>query len=163
MPNAVRTEHPHLVRIDGVWGGELVIDGLRVTVRHVATLHRRGGALPEIAAALGLIEAQAFYALSYFSDKRAELEAMTRGRRGTDCRPPSLRLRQPQYQSHGRSSRSYGQRAPTFRRRRSRQPGRLGSTEAGRPRNRHPRRSFTRAADAGRINGRRRIESGRVW
>ena len=43
MPNAVKTEHPHIVRLEGVCGGEPVVDGLRVTVRHVATLHRAWG------------------------------------------------------------------------------------------------------------------------
>ena len=42
MADVVVTEHPHILRIDAVCGGEPVIDGLRVTVRHVATLHRRG-------------------------------------------------------------------------------------------------------------------------
>jgi len=73
MPNAVKTEHPHIVRLDGVCGGEPVIDGLRVTVRHVATLHLRGETIPEIGEALGLTEAQVFHALSYFCDHRDEI------------------------------------------------------------------------------------------
>ena len=32
MPEAIKTEHPHIVRLEGVCGGEPVIDGLRVTV-----------------------------------------------------------------------------------------------------------------------------------
>ena len=46
MPDAVKTEHPHVVRLDGVCGGEPVIDGLRVAVRHVVTLHRPRGNYP---------------------------------------------------------------------------------------------------------------------
>ncbi len=76
MANAVQTEHPHIVRVEGVCGGEPVIDGLRVTVRHVATLHQRGETIPEIAEALGLTEAQVFHALSYFSDHRDEINAL---------------------------------------------------------------------------------------
>lgn len=76
MPAAVRTEHPHIVRIEGVCGGEPVIDGLRVTVRHVATSHLDGETVPEIAEALGLTEAQVFHALSYFSDHRDEISAL---------------------------------------------------------------------------------------
>ena len=76
MANAVQTEHPHIVRVEGVCGGEPVIDGLRVTVRHVATLHQRGETIPEIAEALGLTEAQVFHALSYFSDHRDEISAL---------------------------------------------------------------------------------------
>ena len=56
MASAVKTEHPHVVRLEGVCGGEPVIDGLRVTVRHVATLHRRGETILEIAEALGISE-----------------------------------------------------------------------------------------------------------
>ena len=57
MAEAVKTEHPHIVRSEGVCGGEPVIDGLRVTVRHVVTLHRRGDTILDIAEALGLTEA----------------------------------------------------------------------------------------------------------
>ncbi len=76
MVEAIKTEHPHVVRLDGVCGGEPVIDGLRVTVRHVATLHRRGETILEIAEALGITEAQVFHALSYFSNHRDEILAL---------------------------------------------------------------------------------------
>ena len=77
MADAVKTEHPHIVRLEGLCGGEPVIDGLRVTVRHVATLHQRGETISEIAEALGLTEAQVFHALSYFFDHRDEIMALT--------------------------------------------------------------------------------------
>ncbi len=76
MPEVVKTEHPHIVRLDGVCGGEPVIDGLRVTVRHVATLHERGETINDIAEALGITEAQVFHALSYYSDHREEIRAL---------------------------------------------------------------------------------------
>jgi uncharacterized protein (DUF433 family) len=76
MPDAVRTEHPHIVRLEGVCGGEPVIDGLRVAVRHVATLHVRGETISEIMEALGLTEAQVFHALSYYFDHRDEITAL---------------------------------------------------------------------------------------
>jgi uncharacterized protein (DUF433 family) len=76
MAEAVKTEHPHIVRLEGVCGGEPVIDGLRVTVRHVVTLHRQGETVLEIAEALGLTEAQVFHALSYFFDHRDEFLAL---------------------------------------------------------------------------------------
>ena len=40
MTEAVKTGHPHIVRLEGACGGEPVIDGLRVTVRHVVTRER---------------------------------------------------------------------------------------------------------------------------
>jgi uncharacterized protein (DUF433 family) len=75
MPEAVKTEHPHIVRVEGVCGGEPVIDGLRVTVRHVVTLHQRGETVLEVAEALGITEPQVFHALSYFFDHRDEILA----------------------------------------------------------------------------------------
>ncbi len=76
MASAVKTEHPHVVRLEGVCGGEPVIDGLRVAVRHVVTLHRQGETIVEIAEALGITEAQVFHALSYFFDHREEILAL---------------------------------------------------------------------------------------
>jgi uncharacterized protein (DUF433 family) len=76
MAEAVKTEHPHVVRLEGVCGGEPVIDGLRVAVRHVITLHRQGETILEIAEALGITEAQVFHALSYFFDHQDEILAL---------------------------------------------------------------------------------------
>ena len=76
MAEAVKPEHPHIVRLEGVCGGEPVIDGLRVTVRHVVTLRRLGETTLEIAEALGITEAQVFHALSYFFDHRDEILAL---------------------------------------------------------------------------------------
>src|SRR5437763_467707 len=68
MSETLKTDHPHVVRLEGVCGGEPVIDGLRVAVRHVVALHQRGETVLEIAEALGITEAQVFHALSYFFD-----------------------------------------------------------------------------------------------
>ena len=76
MSGAVKTEHPHIVRLEGICGGEPIIDRLRVTVRHVATLHQHGESLLDIAEALGLTEAQVFHALSYFFDHQDEINAL---------------------------------------------------------------------------------------
>jgi uncharacterized protein (DUF433 family) len=76
MPDVVKTEHPHIVRLPGVCGGEPVIDALRVTVRHVVTLHQRGETILDIAEALNITEAQIFHALSYFFDHRDEILAL---------------------------------------------------------------------------------------
>ncbi len=76
MPEMVKTEHPHIVRVADICGGEPVIDGLRVTVRQVVTLHRRGETILEIAEALGITEAQVFHALSYFFDHRYQILAL---------------------------------------------------------------------------------------
>jgi uncharacterized protein (DUF433 family) len=76
MSDAVKTEHPHIVLREGVCGGEPVIDGLRVSVRHVVTLHQRGETIVDIAESLGITEAQVFHALSYFFDHRDEIMSL---------------------------------------------------------------------------------------
>ena len=76
MSNAVKTDHPHIVRIEGVCGGEPVVDSLRVSVRHVAILHLGGETIQEIAETLGLADAQVFHALSYYFDHRDEITAL---------------------------------------------------------------------------------------
>ncbi len=68
MVAILKTEHPHIVHREGVCGGEPLIDGLRVTVRQVATLHLQGETVLEIAEALNLTEAQVFHGLSYYFD-----------------------------------------------------------------------------------------------
>jgi uncharacterized protein (DUF433 family) len=90
MAETVKTEHPHIVRLEGVCGGEPVIDALRVTVRHVVTLHQHGETILDIAEALGITEAQVFHALSYFFDHRNEI----------------LELIAKEEQAHGRFTRS---------------------------------------------------------
>ncbi len=76
MSSVTKTEHPHILRVEGVCGGEPIIDGLRVTVRHVATLFAQGESISQIAEALSLTEAQVVHGLSYFFDHRAEIEAL---------------------------------------------------------------------------------------
>ena len=73
MSDTVKTEHPHIVRREGVCGGEPLIDGLRISVRHVVVLHQLGESILEIAEALSITEAQVFHALSYFFDHRDEI------------------------------------------------------------------------------------------
>jgi uncharacterized protein (DUF433 family) len=76
MPNAVKTDHPQIVRLPGVCGGEPIVYGLRVTVQQFATLHQRGESIQEIGEDLGLTEAQVYHALSYFFDHRDEISAL---------------------------------------------------------------------------------------
>jgi uncharacterized protein (DUF433 family) len=73
MADSLKTDHPHIFRLSGVCGGEPVMDGLRVTVRHVVTLHQRGESILQIAEALNISEVQVFHGLSYFFDHRDEI------------------------------------------------------------------------------------------
>jgi uncharacterized protein (DUF433 family) len=76
MAAVLKTEHPHIIRREGVCGGEPLIDGLRVTVRQVATLYRQGESVREIAEALNLTEPQVFHGLSYFFDHHDEISRL---------------------------------------------------------------------------------------
>ena len=76
MAAIATTEHPHIIRREGVCGGQPIIDGLRVTVRHVAMLYLHGENILEIADALNLTEAQVFHGLSCFFDHRDEISAL---------------------------------------------------------------------------------------
>lgn len=74
MASLLQTDHPHIVRLEGVCGGEPIIDGLRVMVRQVAYLYLQGETILEIAETLNITEAQVFHGLSYFFDHRNEIE-----------------------------------------------------------------------------------------
>lgn len=76
MATDIRTEHPHILKREGVCGGEPIIDGLRVAVRHVAVLYLQGESIPQIADTLNLTEGQVFHGLSYFFDHREEISAL---------------------------------------------------------------------------------------
>lgn len=76
MQHTIKTDHPHIIRLEGVCGGEPIIDGLRVAVRQVVLLHQRGETILDIAEGLNITEAQVFHALSYFSDHRDEILAL---------------------------------------------------------------------------------------
>lgn len=66
----------HITCREGVCGGEPIIDGLRVTVRQVATQYLAGDSLVEIADAFNVSEAQVAHALSYFFDHRDEIKSL---------------------------------------------------------------------------------------
>lgn len=68
------TEQPHVVREDGILGGEPVIKGTRVPVRAIVEMWRMGVLPEEIPSRLPhLTLAQVFGALSYFSDHQEEI------------------------------------------------------------------------------------------
>jgi uncharacterized protein (DUF433 family) len=71
----VRTEHPHVVRVDGVAGGQPVIAGSRISVSFVARLLRAGADPSEIIAMYPHLAPAAVYdAISYYLDHREEID-----------------------------------------------------------------------------------------
>ena len=73
----MRTEHPHVVRDPVVKGGQPIVAGTGVTVRHIAVLHRFGDSVEDIQAAHpDLSAAQIHDAISYYLDHVDEINKL---------------------------------------------------------------------------------------
>ncbi len=71
------TEHPHVVRIPGIAGGEPILKGSRVPVRAIVLHYKAGATMEEILEAYPHISAAAVYdAISYYLDHQEEIEAL---------------------------------------------------------------------------------------
>lgn len=72
------TEYPHIVRIEGVLGGQPVIKGTRIAVWHlVGYYYKVGMSVEDILAEWDYLQpAQVFSALAYYHDHRAEIDAL---------------------------------------------------------------------------------------
>lgn len=70
------TEYPHIVKVEGVCGGEAIIEGTRIAVWHIAGYYYRAGmSVEEILADWDyLTPAQVFSALAYYHDHREEID-----------------------------------------------------------------------------------------
>ena len=73
-----RTEHPHIVKIEGVCGGAAIIEGTRIAVWHIVDFYYKAEMSVEaILLDLGhLWPAQIFDALSYYHDHREEINRL---------------------------------------------------------------------------------------
>ncbi len=70
-------DHPHIVRRSLVSGGEPIIRGTRIPVRHLIERIQAGQSVEDILAALPhLTAAQVYAALSYYHDHQAEMEQL---------------------------------------------------------------------------------------
>lgn len=74
------TSHPHIVKIDGVCGGEAIIKGTRIAVWHVVNYYYQVGMSVEemLLNWEHLTPAQLFDALSYYHDNREEVDRARR-------------------------------------------------------------------------------------
>ena len=89
MTTPVKTDHPHIVRVPGVLGGEPVIVGTRIGVAFIARLLQAGEEPAEIIAAYPHLSPAAVYdAVSYYLDHQAEVDRYI-----ADCRPDVLAQR----------------------------------------------------------------------
>ena len=67
--------HPRITRRPDISGGEPIIKGTRISVRHIVERVQAGQSIEEILAALPhLTAAQVYAALSYYHDHQAEID-----------------------------------------------------------------------------------------
>lgn len=77
MQTEIKTEHPHIVKVPGVLGGEPIIAGTRVGVAFIARLLQAGEEPSEIIAAYPHLAPAAVYdAISYYLDHREEIDQL---------------------------------------------------------------------------------------
>lgn len=69
-----RTAHPHIVRDPALYGGEPLIEGTQIAVRHIILLYQSGQDPEEIAARYRLSQAQVHDAISYYYDNEEEIK-----------------------------------------------------------------------------------------
>ncbi len=75
---AHRTAYPHIVKIDGVLGGQAVIEGTRIAVWHIVGYYYKAGlSVEDILAEWNYLKpAQVFSALAYYHDNKEEIDAV---------------------------------------------------------------------------------------
>lgn len=70
------TPYPHIVKVDGICGGEAIIEGTRIAVWHIVGYYYKVGmSVEEILAEWDyLTAAQVFSALAYYHDNKEEID-----------------------------------------------------------------------------------------
>jgi uncharacterized protein (DUF433 family) len=77
MRTEFNTEHPHIVKVPGVLGGEPVIVGTHIGVAFIACLLQAGEEPSEIIAAYPhLVPAAVFDAISHYLNHREEIDEL---------------------------------------------------------------------------------------
>lgn len=73
---AAQSNYPHIARVEGVCGGQAVIEGTRIAVWHIVDYYYKAGMpVEEIVAEWDyLIPAQVFSALAYYHDNKDEID-----------------------------------------------------------------------------------------
>lgn len=74
----VQTEYPHIMRAEGVLGGQPLIEGTRIAVWHIAGYYYKVGmSVEDILAEWDYLQpAQVFSALAFYHDHKAEIDAV---------------------------------------------------------------------------------------
>ena len=70
------TPYPHIVKVEGVCGGQAIIEGTRIAVWHIVGYYYKVGMSVEdiLAEWYYLKPAQVFSALAYYHDNRQEID-----------------------------------------------------------------------------------------
>lgn len=77
MATAIKTEHPHIVRVPGVAGGRPVIAGTRISVDFIARLLQAGDEPADICASYPHLSPAAVYdAISFYFDHKDEIDRL---------------------------------------------------------------------------------------
>jgi uncharacterized protein (DUF433 family) len=80
--NLEQTEHPHIVRMQGIGGGEPILVNTRISVRLIAECYRAGMTVEEILRDYPHLNAAAVYdAISYYIDHQEEIEEIIKANR----------------------------------------------------------------------------------
>lgn len=71
-----QTPYPHIVKIDGVAGGQAIIEGTRIAVWHIVGYYYKAGmSVEDILAEWNYLKpAQVFSALAYYHDNKQEID-----------------------------------------------------------------------------------------
>ena len=72
-----RTEHPHIVRVQGIGRGEPIVEHTRISVRLIAGYYKAGMSADEVLLDYPNLSAAAVYdAISYYIDHQDEIEKL---------------------------------------------------------------------------------------
>jgi len=73
-----RTAYPHIVKVEGICGGEAILEGTRIAVWHVVDyFYKIGLSVDDILADWDyLTPAQVFSALAYYHDNKDEVDGV---------------------------------------------------------------------------------------
>jgi len=73
-----QTSYPHIVKTDGICGGQAVIRGTRIAVWHIVGYYYKVGmSVEDILAEWGYLKpAQIFSALAYYHDNQQEIDTV---------------------------------------------------------------------------------------
>ena len=69
-PGKIHTDHPHIVRVQGVCGGRPIIEGTRISVKTLVDWAKQGLTVDDL-----LVEYPLEDALAYYEDHPEEIEA----------------------------------------------------------------------------------------